>query len=108
MPVPKTDALPLGYTPYGLVLDGRTNEERGKGEAGLEERAVQERGDIATQVLSKETPCRSSTSFLQKERHKKKGLVAGTDGDEGYRADAAGYREPQGCKVPGKRPSLCL
>ena len=24
MPVPKTDALPLGYTPYGLVLDGRT------------------------------------------------------------------------------------
>ena len=36
MPVPKTDALPLGYTPYGLSLDGRTN---GKGEAGLEERA---------------------------------------------------------------------
>ena len=53
MPVPKTDALPLGYTPYGLVLDGRTNGERGKGEAGLEERAVQERGDIASkqQVL---------------------------------------------------------
>lgn len=24
MPVPKTDALPLGYTPYGLVLDVRT------------------------------------------------------------------------------------
>jgi len=41
-------------------------------------------------------------------RKKKKGLVAGTDGDEGNRADAAGYREPQGCKVPGKRPSLCL
>lgn len=56
MPVPKTDALPLGYTPYGLFV---------------------------------------------------KGLVAGTDGDEGYRADAAGYREPQGCKVPGKRRSLC-
>lgn len=46
MPVPKTDALPLGYTPYGLVLDGRTNGERGKGEAGLEERAVQERGQL--------------------------------------------------------------
>ena len=29
------------------VLDGR-NGERGKGEAGLEERAVQERGDIAS------------------------------------------------------------
>ncbi|KAK7325674.1 hypothetical protein VNO80_33826 [Phaseolus coccineus] len=28
-------------------------------------------------------------------RNKKKGLVAGTDGDEGNRADAAGYREPQ-------------
>ena len=53
MPVPKTDALQLGYTPYGLVLDGSTNGERGKGEAGLEERAVQERGDIASkqQVL---------------------------------------------------------
>lgn len=36
--------------------------------------------------------------FKKKER--KKGLVAGTDGNEGYRADAAGYREPQGCKVP--------
>ena len=47
MPVPKTDALPLGYTPYGLFV---------------------------------------------------KGLVAGTDGDEGYRADAAGYREPQGSR----------
>lgn len=45
MPVPKTDALPLGYTPYGL--DGK-NGERGKGEAGLEERAVQGRGDIAS------------------------------------------------------------
>ena len=39
--------------------------------------------------------------------NKKKGLIAGTDGDEGYRADAAGDREPQGCKVPGKRRSLC-
>jgi hypothetical protein len=37
----------------------------------------------------------------------KKGLIAGTAGDEGYRADAAGDREPQGCKVPGKRRSLC-
>ena len=52
MPVPKTDALPLGYTPYGLVLDGRTNGERGKGEAGLEERAVQERGDIVSSKFS--------------------------------------------------------
>ncbi|KAK7373309.1 hypothetical protein VNO80_06711 [Phaseolus coccineus] len=26
-------------------------------------------------------------------RNKKKGLVAGTDGDEGNRADAAGYRD---------------
>ncbi|KAJ4974224.1 hypothetical protein NE237_007398 [Protea cynaroides] len=43
MPVPKTDALPLGYTPYGRSL-GRG----GKGEAGLEERAVQGRGDIAS------------------------------------------------------------
>jgi hypothetical protein len=37
MPVPKTDALPLGYTPYGFFLDVRTNGERGKGEARLEE-----------------------------------------------------------------------
>lgn len=37
MPVPKTDALPLGYTPYGLFWT--VNGERGKGEAGLEERA---------------------------------------------------------------------
>jgi hypothetical protein len=28
----------------------------------------------------------------------KKGLIAGTDGDEGYRADAAGDREPQGSR----------
>lgn len=36
--------------------------------------------------------------FRKKERIKKKGLVAGTDGDEGYRADAAGYREPCGSR----------
>jgi hypothetical protein len=33
MPVPKTDALPLGYTPNKRSVPG----ERGKGEAGLEE-----------------------------------------------------------------------
>lgn len=44
---------------------------------------------------------------FRKKKHNNKGLVAGTDGNEGYRADAAGYREPQGCKVPGKRRSLC-
>lgn len=44
---------------------------------------------------------------LRKKDIIKKGLIAGTDGDEGYRADAAGDREPQGCKVPGKRRSLC-
>jgi hypothetical protein len=31
----------------------------------------------------------------------KKGLIAGTDGDEGYRADAAGDREPQ--RLQGSR-----
>lgn len=45
MPVPKTDALPLGYTPYGLFW----TVERGEGEGRLEERAVQGRGDIASQ-----------------------------------------------------------
>jgi hypothetical protein len=47
MPVPKTDAFPLGYTPYGLfwTIERR---EGGKGEAGLVLRAVQERGDIAS------------------------------------------------------------
>jgi len=30
---------------------------------------------------------------FRKKKHNNKGLVAGTDGDEGYRADAAGYRE---------------
>ena len=44
---------------------------------------------------------------LRKKDIIKKGLIAVTDGDEGYRADAAGDREPQGCKVPGKRRSLC-
>ncbi|KAI5382378.1 hypothetical protein KIW84_MT0028 (mitochondrion) [Lathyrus oleraceus] len=93
----------------------RTNGERGKGEAGLEERAVQERGDIASkqQVLPSRTDYNKlatliETDALQKDIIKRLGLVAGTDGNEGYRADAAGYREPQGCKVPGKRPSLCL
>lgn len=41
--------------------------------------------------------------FRKKDIIKKKGLVAGPDGDEDYRADTAGYREPQGCKVPGKQ-----
>ncbi|QHO36216.1 uncharacterized protein DS421_9g281930 [Arachis hypogaea] len=47
-PVPKIDALPLGYTPYSLFLDGRMNRKRGKGEVGLEELAVQERRNIAS------------------------------------------------------------
>jgi hypothetical protein len=37
MPVPKTDALPLGYTPYGLFWTVERGE--GGGEAGLTERA---------------------------------------------------------------------
>lgn len=67
MPVPKTDALPLGYTPYGLVLDGRTNGERGKGEAGLEERAVQERGDIASkqQVIPSRTDYNKLVTLIE-------------------------------------------
>lgn len=66
MPVPKTDALPLGYTPYGLVLDDKVKKERGTGEAGLEERAVQERGDIASkqQVLSSRTDYNKPSSRL--------------------------------------------
>lgn len=36
-----------------------------------------------------------------KNRHNNKCLVAGTDRDGGYQAHAAGYQEPQGCKVPG-------
>lgn len=69
MPVPKTDALPLGYTPYGLVLDDRTNGERGTGEAGLEERAVQERGDIASkqQVLSSRTDYNKLATLIEKD-----------------------------------------
>ena len=49
MPVPKTDALPLGYTPYGLffwTIERREGERR-KG-ARRTNRAVQERGDIAS------------------------------------------------------------
>ncbi|GJS94944.1 hypothetical protein Tco_0801912 [Tanacetum coccineum] len=46
MPVPKTDALPLGYTPYGL------------GDRGSEERAVQGRGDIAN--VPGRAPCMST------------------------------------------------
>ena len=34
----------------------------------------------------------SRKPFRKKKTHNK-GLVAGTDGDEGYRADVAGYRE---------------
>ena len=30
MPVPKTDALPLGYTPYGLFWTIERGEEEGK------------------------------------------------------------------------------
>lgn len=42
--MPKTDALPLGYTPYGLVW---TIERRALAPAGPQ-RGVQERGDIAS------------------------------------------------------------
>lgn len=47
MPVPKTDALPLGYTPYGKFRTVERGESSRKGEAGQEERAVQGRGDIS-------------------------------------------------------------
>ena len=48
MPVPKTDALPLGYTPYGLfwTIERREGERRSR--ARRTSRAVQERGDIAS------------------------------------------------------------
>lgn len=49
MPVPKTDALPLGYTPYGLfwtIIERREGERRSR--ARRTNRAVQERGDIAS------------------------------------------------------------
>ena len=45
MPVPKTDALPLGYTPYGRV--GPWGEGEG-GSRARRKRAVQGRGDIAS------------------------------------------------------------
>lgn len=40
----------------------------------------------------------------------KKSLVAGTDGDEGYRADTTGSWEPQGkvARFPGNNGSLCF
>lgn len=47
MPVPKTDALPLGYTPYGLFWTVR-GEGEGGSRARRTSRAVQERGDIAS------------------------------------------------------------
>ena len=49
MPVPKTDALPLGYTPYGLFWTVERGE--GEGRSRLEKRAVQGRGDIASKRL---------------------------------------------------------
>lgn len=48
MPVPKTDALPLGYTPYGLVWTVERGEGEGRSRARRTSRAVQERGDIAS------------------------------------------------------------
>ncbi len=47
MPVPKTDALPLGYTPYGLFWTVERGEG-GRGRALRTSRAVQGRGDIAS------------------------------------------------------------
>ena len=47
------------YNPLNDVrlLDGRTNEEWGKGEARIKERAMQERGDIESkqQVIPSQT-----------------------------------------------------
>lgn len=48
MPVPKTDALPLGYTPYGLFWTVERVEGEGRRTARRTSRAVQERGDIAS------------------------------------------------------------
>lgn len=48
MPVPKTDALPLGYTPYGLFWTVELGKEEGRSRARRTSRAVQERGDIAS------------------------------------------------------------
>lgn len=48
MPVPKTDALPLGYTPYGLFWTVERGEGEGRSRARRTSRAVQERGDIAS------------------------------------------------------------
>ena len=50
MPVPKTDALPLGYTPYGLVWTVERGEGEGRSRARRTSRAVQERGDIASKL----------------------------------------------------------
>jgi hypothetical protein len=49
------------------LLDGRTNGERGKGEAGLEERAVQERGDIASkqQVIPSRTDYNKLATLIE-------------------------------------------
>ena len=51
MPVPKTDALQLGYTPYGLFWTVERGEEEGKSRdfaKPKEIRGVQGRGDIAS------------------------------------------------------------
>ena len=48
MPVPKTDALPLGYTPYGLFWTVERGEGEGRSRARRRSRAVQGRGDIAS------------------------------------------------------------
>lgn len=48
MPVPKTDALPLGYTPYGLFWTVERGEGEERSRARRTSRAVQGRGDIAS------------------------------------------------------------
>ena len=56
MPVPKTDALPLGYTPYGLVLDGRTGRG-GREKQGSKNEPCKNAG--ISQVSSKVLPFRT-------------------------------------------------
>ncbi|KAI5444507.1 hypothetical protein KIW84_012947 [Lathyrus oleraceus] len=85
----------------------RMNGERGKREAGLEERVVQARTRGYINSL-KAFGVMNRKPFRKKYIIKRLGLVARTDDNKGYRADAASYRKPQGCKVPEKRPSLCL
>lgn len=62
MPVPKTDALPLGYTPYGLFWTVERGEGEGGSRARRTSRAVQGRGDIASK--QKGSPFRTDYNKL--------------------------------------------